>query len=111
MTAHCTALNTSTAKRYVFGSLLATCFSATTAAADLFRKMAATSLILAMQLHNLHSGRHIACSRRVCATTVAALVFPAVFLRIFAHIIRKSVALPVFPAIHFGDNSATTDTY
>jgi hypothetical protein len=73
--------------------------------------MAATSRILAMQLHNSQSGRYIAYCRSVCATTVAALVFPAVFLRIFAYKSRNLAAVPVFPAIHFGDNSATLDIY
>jgi hypothetical protein len=33
------------------------------------------------------------------------------FLRIFAHKSCNLAAVPVFPAIHFGDNSATIDTY
>jgi hypothetical protein len=37
------------------------------------------------------------------ANTVAALVFAAVSLRIFARKIRNSVARPVLPAAHFGD--------
>jgi hypothetical protein len=42
--------------------------------------------------------------RRVCVNSVALLVFRAVFLRIFGHEIRNSVARPMLAAVHFGDN-------
>jgi hypothetical protein len=52
-------------------------FTATTAAATLFRKMAATRDVAAMKLHNSQSGRYIPHCRRVFATTVAVPVFAA----------------------------------
>jgi hypothetical protein len=70
----------------------------------LFVISAAVLLLLAAQWRKWRSGSTLPHCRRVCATTVAAPVFPAIFLRIFAHEIRNTVARVVLPAVHFGDN-------
>jgi hypothetical protein len=49
------------------------------------------------------SSKPLPCCRRVCADTVAALVFAAAYLRIFARKSRNLAAVPVLPAVHFGD--------
>src|SRR5687768_243465 len=59
-------------------------FSATTAAARLFRKMATSSPILAMQLHNSQSGEYIADCRRVCVNSAPRSPLLAVFCE-FSH--------------------------
>jgi hypothetical protein len=66
-------------KILVFHSELGTGFTATTAAAALFRKMAAASRIAAMKLHNLQSGRYLPHCRSLYATTAAVHVFAAAY--------------------------------
>jgi hypothetical protein len=84
-------------------------FAATIAAA-LFLYDGSSFTRLCRQRRKCHSSASFTHCRRVYASTVAVLVFPAVYLRILRAKIRKSVALPVFPAAHFGDNFAICAT-